>query len=68
MGTKKIHNTDKSSVREDASPYGFVHRSDIDKLKEDIYRSDKEKLHLFVKMLRRNALLNKAVITNQPAP
>jgi len=68
VGNKEIHKADKISFREDAPPYGFVHRSDIDKLKEDIYRSDKEKLLLFVKMLRRNDLLNKAIITNQPAP
>ena len=68
MGNKEIHNTNQNTLREESPLYGFVHKSDIDKLKEDIYRSDKEKLQLFVKMLRRNALLNKAIITNQPAP
>ena len=64
MGNKEIHNTNQNTLREESPLYGFVHKSDIDKLKEDIYRSDKEKFLLFTKMLRRNALLKKAVITH----
>jgi hypothetical protein len=36
--------------------------SENERLKRDIYRPDMEKLHLFTKMLRTNALLKKAVI------
>jgi hypothetical protein len=49
-------------VEEPAPKYGFVNVSEDDKLREDIYRSDMEKLQLFVKMLRRNALFDKASI------
>ena len=46
--------------------YGFVHKSEDDKLMENIFRSDREKLHLFIMMLRRNELLKKAVIVHKP--
>lgn len=36
--------------------------SEIERLKGDIYRPDMEKLALFTKMLRTNALLKKATI------
>ena len=36
--------------------------TETERLKRDIYRSDMEKLQLFTKMLRTNALLKKAVI------
>jgi hypothetical protein len=36
--------------------------SETERLKRDIYRPDMEKLRLFTKMLRTNALLKKAVI------
>jgi hypothetical protein len=51
-------------VEEPTPQYGFVHKSEEEKLREDIFRPDIEKLQLFTQMLRRNATLNKAVITH----
>ena len=51
-------------VEEPAIAYWFISKSEEEKLKEDIFRSDIEKLQLFTRMLRRNTLLNKAVITH----
>jgi hypothetical protein len=52
-----------NNVEEAQAPfYGFVSKSEEEKLLEDMYRPDMEKLQLFTKMLRRNATLNKAVI------
>lgn len=42
--------------------YGFVSKSEEEKLLEDIYRPDMEKLQLFTRMLRRNTMLKKAAI------
>ncbi len=54
-----------TEVSEAAAPYsGFVHLSEDEKLLQDVLRSDFEKLQLFTKMLRRNATLDKAVISN----
>lgn len=39
--------------------------SETERLKIDIYRPDMEKLQLFTKMLRTNALLKKAVIRHK---
>jgi len=39
--------------------------SESERLKRDIYRPDMEKLQLFTKMLRTNALLKKAVIHHE---
>lgn len=36
-----------------------------ERLRQNIYRSDMEKLRLFTKMLRTNALYKKAVITHK---
>lgn len=36
---------------------GFVHKSEDEKLREDIFRSPVEKLHLFTAVLRREAVL-----------
>ncbi len=36
--------------------------NETEQLKRDIYRPDMEKLQLFTKMLRTNALLKKAII------
>jgi hypothetical protein len=36
-----------------------------ERLRKNIYRSDMEKLRLFTKMLRTNALFKKAVITHK---
>ena len=62
MSKQETHKAD-NMLNEDALSYGFAHKSEIEKMKEDIYRPDKEKFQLFIKMLRRNATLNKAVIT-----
>ena len=51
-------------VEENSPTYGFVAKSEEEKLKEDIFRSDIEKLQLFTLMLRRNASLKKAIITH----
>jgi hypothetical protein len=51
-------------VQEEPVKYGFVAKSEEEKLTEDIFRPDIEKLQLFTHMLRRNASLNKAVITH----
>jgi len=50
-------------VSEPRVKYGFVHKSEDEKLLEDISRPAIEKLQLFTQMLRRNAILNKAVIS-----
>ncbi len=44
---------------------GFVHKSEEEKLLEDILRPHIEKLFLFTKMLRRNATLQRALISNK---
>jgi hypothetical protein len=55
-------NYENNQLREPIASYkGFVHKSEDEKLMKDVLRTDIEKLHLFTKMLRRNATLNKAV-------
>ena len=49
----------ENMVEEQSLNYGFVSKSEEEKLKEDIFRSDIEKLQLFTRMLRRNAFLIK---------
>jgi hypothetical protein len=61
-GYKYIEQVNK--VEEKPLQYGFVSRSEDEKLKEDIFRPDMEKLQLFTHMLRMNAALNKAIITH----
>lgn len=39
--------------------------ADTERLRQNIYRSDMEKLSLFTKMLRRNALYKKAKVTHK---
>lgn len=53
-----------NKLEEPSAVYGFVSKSEDEKLREDIFRSDIEKLQLFTRMLRRNASLKKAVITH----
>jgi hypothetical protein len=43
----------------------LVQLTETERLKRDIYRPDMEKLQLFIQMLRRNALLKKAVIRHK---
>lgn len=42
-----------------------LNEAETDRLRRDIYRSDIEKLRLFTKMLRANALFKKAIITHK---
>ena len=42
-----------------------VQDADTERLRRNIYRSDMEKLSLFTKMLRRNALYKKAKVTHK---
>jgi len=39
--------------------------TETERLKRDIYRPDMEKLQLFTQMLRRNAILKKAIIRHK---
>lgn len=61
---KNKHIAPVSMVEEQPVKYGFVSKSEDEKLKEDVFRSDIEKLQLFTRMLRRNASLKKAIITH----
>ncbi len=61
MKEKKTNRT-SNILREDSPHYGFVQQSENEKLMQNVFMPDKEKLHLFVKMLRRNAILKKAVV------
>ena len=61
---KNSYNNHINRVEEQFLKYGFVSKSEEEKLKEDIFRPDMEKLHLFTTMLRRNASLTKAIITH----
>ncbi len=54
-----------NTVAEQQVKYGFIELSETEKLKEDIFRPDEEKLHLFTQMLKRNLLLNKASVTHK---
>jgi hypothetical protein len=52
-----------NQLGEEQAPYvGFIHKSEDEKLKEDVFRSAMEKLHLFTQMLHRETILNKAKI------
>jgi hypothetical protein len=62
MSKKTSKKLEKNILKENIVKYGFAQKSEIDKLKEDVLRSDKEKFLLFTQMLRRNATLKKAVI------
>ena len=53
----------QDELMEDRVGYvGFVHKSEEEKLREDIFRSPMEKLHLFIQMLRRELVLKNARI------
>jgi len=52
-----------ANVKKDIiNPENILRLTETERLKMDIYRPDMEKLQLFTKMLRTNALLKKAVI------
>lgn len=60
----QISNTQNfSQVNKDQSEYiGFINKSEDEKLKENIFLSPLEKLHLFTQMLRRESVLKNAKI------
>lgn len=65
MDEKQNNNKPPENILNEESPrYGFVHKSEMEKLRENVFRSDKEKFLLFTQMLRRNAMLKRAVITH----
>jgi hypothetical protein len=51
-------------LRESAADY-IAHISEDERLYKDVFRSDMDKLRLFTKMLRANALLKKARIIHK---
>ena len=53
--------TEKTKIESDS----LIPLNEIERLKRDIYRPDMEKLQLFTKMLRTNALLKKAIIRHK---
>jgi hypothetical protein len=64
MKERSQHIIRNSVVEEPQAPYGFSHKSADERLKEDIFRPDMEKLQLFTRMLRKNALLKKGIVTH----
>ncbi len=61
MKNKNIRAGNISQVNKELSEYaGFVHKSEDEKLKENIFRSPIEKLQLFTRMLKRESLLKSA--------
>ncbi len=66
MKYDKIISEEKNIVNEAEAGYkGFLSMSEDEKLLKDALRPGIEKLSLFTKMLRRNAMLNKAVIVSK---
>lgn len=58
-------NENINEVKENEPAYtGFAHKSEDEKLRENIERSPIEKLRLFTKMLKREALFKKAKISH----
>jgi hypothetical protein len=55
----------KNKGKNVSSDNASIKDADMDRLRKDIYRSDKEKLTLFTKMIRRNALYKKAIVTHK---
>ena len=52
---------DQNHLREEEAAYtGFAHKSEEEKLRESIFCTPMEKLHLFTQMLRRQSVLKKA--------
>jgi hypothetical protein len=55
-----------ANVKKDTvNPENILRLTETERLKRDIYRPDMEKLQLFTKMLRTNALLKRAVIRHK---
>jgi hypothetical protein len=60
--TNQEKNIEPSNLVQEPSPqYGFVSKSEDEKLREDVFRSDWKNFSFLRACLRRNALLNKAV-------
>ena len=55
----------KNIAKKDTSNSIIPKDMDDERLRKNIYRSDMEKLRLFTKMLRTNALYKKAAITHK---
>ena len=53
----------KKELSENVGP--FVDDAEKERIKRDIYRSDIEKLQLFIKMLRQNALFKNAKVIHK---
>jgi hypothetical protein len=47
------------------TPENLIQLTETERFKRDIYRPDMEKFRLFTEMLRRNALLKKAIIRHK---
>jgi hypothetical protein len=62
MDIKHNNKPSENILNDESIRYGFVHKSEMEKLKENVFRSDKEKLMLFTRMIRRNAMFKKATI------
>lgn len=56
---------ESTKVAEPSLQYGFVHQSEDEKLFMDATRPYIEKLQLFTKMLKRNKLLKKVVVSSK---
>jgi hypothetical protein len=54
----------KNILKEPVESY-LTNSPEAERLKKDVFRPDMEKLQLFTKMLRTNAILKKAVITHK---
>lgn len=54
-----------NNILKESSEAYLINISDDERLRRDIFRSDMDKLRLFTKMLRRNNLFNKALVTHK---
>lgn len=55
----------KNIIKEPIVSYTSAKDAEEQRLRKDVFRSDMEKLQLFTKMLRTNALFKKAKITHK---
>jgi hypothetical protein len=62
MDPNKENKSIENILYEQSPVYGFVHKSEMEKLKENVFRSDNEELMPFTRMIRRNAMFKKATI------
>lgn len=59
-----MNKEDKNKLNEPVEAY-LANSSEAERLKNDVFRPDMEKLQLFTKMLRTNASLKRAKITHK---